>query len=112
MARTAKGSKAYGFCDRTGFRYPLADLVPQIENRKPSGLMVGKDVVDIDHEQLQLGRVKANDPQSLDDPRPEQTLSNSRYLWAWAPVGGGLTEFGSRTVGLGNEAQIGKVSIE
>ena len=107
----AKGSKAFGYCDRTGFRYPLKDLVPQFENRRPNGLLVGRDVVDIDHEQLQLGEVIATDPQVLQDPRPDKEIATSRGLFAWNPIGGGVTEFGSRTVGLEIEAVVGKVTV-
>jgi len=78
---------AFGFCDRTGFRYPLDELVPQYVNRQPTGLLVGKDMLDIDHEQLQLGDVDANDPQTLDDPRPDMSLAESRRLYSWRPVG-------------------------
>lgn len=104
--------KAFGYCDRTGFRYPLNKLVDQYENRKPTGLRVGSDQLDIDHEQLQLGDVDANDPQTLRDPRPDLSQEESRVLTAWNPVGGGQTEFGSRTVGLTTELSIGKVTIE
>ena len=85
----AKGKHAFGYCDRTGFRYPLKDLVPQYENGRPNGLMVGKDVVDIDHEQLRLGQVDANDPQTLRNPRPDTSLEESRKLYSWNPVGVG-----------------------
>jgi hypothetical protein len=78
---------AFGYCDRTGFRYPLNDLVEQYENQKPTGLLVGKDMVDIDQEQLQIGEVDANDPQTLENPRPDQTQAQSRALWSWKPVG-------------------------
>jgi hypothetical protein len=79
---------AYGFCDRSGFRYPLNELVEQYENGKPTGLLVGKDMVDIDHEQLRLGEVDANDPQTLDNPRPDRDLVVSRKIsWSWNPVG-------------------------
>ena len=81
---------AWGICDRSGFRYLLKDLVPQYINSKPSGLMVGKDMVDIDHEQLRLGEVDANDKQSLDNPRPEQDLAESRALSSWKPVGANM----------------------
>ena len=81
---------AFGFCDRTGFRYPLKDLVPQYENEIPTGLLVGKDMVDIDHEQLQLGEVDANDKQSLDNPRPDQGLAESRAMASWNPVGANI----------------------
>ena len=102
MSSHAKGSKAFGFCDRTGFRYPLKDLVPQYENLRPNGLLVGKDMVDIDHEQLQLGRVDASDPQTLEDPRPDKELAESRRLASWNPVG---------AVGLGARAYVGRVKI-
>ena len=55
MSAFSAGKKAYGFCDKTGFRYDLKDLVRQFENLRPNGFLVGKDVVDIDHEQLQIG---------------------------------------------------------
>ena len=111
MSRRTKGKVAYGFCDRTGFRYKLTDLVPQYENRRPNGLLVGRDMVDIDHEQLQLGDVDANDSQALLDPRPDKELDESRALTAWNPVGGGVTHYGSRTLGLGIAAQAGRVTI-
>lgn len=111
MSRDTRRKHAFGYCDRTGFRYPLKDLVPQYENRKPTGMLVGKDVVDIDHEQLRLGEVDANDPQSLPNPRPDREIVESRALWAWNPVGGGVTEFGSRTVGLDMTAEAGRVTV-
>ena len=111
MGAFAKGSKAYGFCDRTGARYPLKDLVRQFENRVPNGLLVGRDVVDIDHEQLRLGDVDASDPQTLKNPRPDKGLVESRALSAWNPVGGGITQMGSRTVGLDISVEVGQVTV-
>ena len=96
------GKHAFGFCDRTGFRYPLKDLVPQIENLRPNGLLVGRDVVDEDQPQLQLGRLRTTDPQALRNPRK---------LYAWDPVGGGNSALGSRTVGLDITAVVGKVTV-
>ena len=111
MSSYAAGKKAFGFCDRTGFRYPIKDLVPQIENGRPNGLLVGRDVVDEDQPQLQLGRLNMNDPQALRDPRPDQGLAESRKLNAWDPVGGGNSALGSRTVGLDITAVVGKVTV-
>lgn len=111
MSKFAKASKAFGYCDLTGFRYPLKELVPQIVNRKPSGLRVGRDVVDIDHEQLQLGDVIADEPYPLENPRPDPNLVESRGLAAWNPVGGGVTELGSRTVGLSMRGHVGMVKV-
>ena len=111
MSSYTAGKKAFGFCDRTGFRYPLKDLVPQIENQRPNGLLVGRDVVDEDHPQLQLGRIRILDPQALRDPRPDTAEAESRKLYAWDPVGGGNTALGGRTVGLDITAEVGKVTV-
>jgi|TARA_R100001086_G_scaffold194367_1_gene111279 hypothetical protein len=105
------GKHAFGFCDRTGFRYPLKDLVPQIENLRPNGLLVGRDVVDKDQPQLQLGRLRTADPQALRNPRPDTGEAESRRLYAWDPVGGGNTALGGRTVGLDITAVVGKVTV-
>lgn len=83
----AAGKHAYGFCDRTGFRYPLKDLVYEYKDGVKTGLRVGKDVVDPDHPQNFLGRVKINDPQALRDPRPDTSLQESRALFGFDPVG-------------------------
>ena len=110
MSRFATGKLAYGFCDRGGHRVPLKDLVPQYENRRPNGLLVDKTMLDIDHEQLQVGRVDSGDNQTLQDPRPDTARKESTALFAFNPVGGGVTEFGSSTVGLDGKAGVGRVS--
>lgn len=107
----ASGKYAFGFCDRTGFRYPKKDLVQQIVNQRPTGLLVGKDVVDQDQPQLQLGKVRVDDPQALRNPRPDQSLDESRQVFSWDPVGGGVTALGSRTVGLDITGEIGNVTV-
>lgn len=109
---SARGKKAFGFCDRTSKRYPLEDLVPQYENRRPNGMLVGKDMLDIDHEQLRLDQVNASEDISLKDPRPDRDLVETRALWAWNPVGGGDTAFGSSTVGLDMSGRVGQVTVE
>ena len=67
----AKGKYAFGFCDKTGFRYPLNELVDEFKNGTRTGFRVGPDVKDPDHPQNFLGRVKINDPQSLMNARPD-----------------------------------------
>ena len=69
----AKGKYAFGICDRTGFRYPIEDLVYEFTNGKRNGLRVGRDVVDPDHPQNFIGQIKSDDPQSIIDARPDQT---------------------------------------
>lgn len=83
----AKGKYAFGFCDKTGFRYPLKDLVPEYNNGVKTGFLVGRDVVDPDQPQNFLGRVKINDPQSLQNPRPDTSQQESRALFGFNPVG-------------------------
>ena len=107
----ASGKYAFGYCDRTGFRYPKKDLVPQIVNQKPTGLLVGKDVVDEDQPQLQLGKVRVDDPEALRTPRPDQSMEESSQFFAWNPVGGGITALGSRTVGLDMTGKVGTVTV-
>ena len=87
MKRT-KGKYAYGFCDRTGFRYPIHELVPEFVQGHPTGLMVGYDVADPDHEQNWLGKLAHySDPQALQNPRPDLAERDSRKQFAWDPVG-------------------------
>jgi hypothetical protein len=85
------GKRAFGFCDRTGFRYPLSDLVWEVRDGQKTGMRVGRDVVDPDHPQNFLGRVRVVDPQSLRDPRPDTSLAESRGLFGWNPVGDPVT---------------------
>ena len=68
----ARGKYAFGFCDRTGFRYKLSELIPEVRNGVRTGLRVGNDVADSDHPQNFLGRIRINDPQSLSNARPDR----------------------------------------
>jgi len=86
MSVYAKAKKAFGFCDKTGFRYPLSQLVTEIRNRIPTGFKVGFDVVDPDQPQNFLGRLKIFDPQSLQNPRPDTSQQESRGLFGFDPV--------------------------
>lgn len=82
-----KGRYAFGFCDKTGFRYPLSDLVPEFKNGVKTGFLVGRDVADPDQPQNFLGRLKIFDPQSLQNPRPDTSEAESRRLFGFDPVG-------------------------
>ena len=98
----AKAKYAFGFCDKTGFRYPLKDLVPEYNNGVKTGFLVGRDVVDPDQPQNFLGRLKINDPQSLRNPRPDRSLVESRALYGFDPVG---------SEGTLMTASVGRVSV-
>ena len=44
MSNYARGKYAYGFCDLTGFRYPLNELLYTTHEGVRTGLRVGRDV--------------------------------------------------------------------
>ena len=111
MSVYARGKHAFGFCDVTGFRYALRDFVPLVRDGRDTGFRVGFDVLDKDNQQYELGRMKMSDPQALRNPRPDTALEESRILGAFDPVGGGITELGSRTVGLDITGEIGRVTV-
>tara|TARA_Y100000004_G_scaffold168327_1_gene201630 strand:- start:687 stop:1127 length:441 start_codon:yes stop_codon:yes gene_type:complete len=98
----AKAKYAFGFCDKTGFKYPLKDLVPEYNNGVKTGFLVGRDVVDPDQPQNFLGRIKINDPQSLRNPRPDTSLLESRALYGFDPVG---------NAAIFMTASVGRVSV-
>ena len=66
MARYASGKKAWGYSDRSGFRYRLADMVTEWNGSK-----VGPDEYEPKHPQLEPVR-PGPDPQALFQPRPDQ----------------------------------------
>jgi hypothetical protein len=74
----------------------------EIYDQRPNGLLVCSACLDVDNPQLQLGRLKVNDPQSLLDPRPDTGRPGSTSLFGWLPVGNPLTniqcEVGNITV--------------
>jgi hypothetical protein len=87
MGQFARGSKAIGICDKTGFQYLLSDLVYEYVNGTRTGLRVGKDVVDPDQPQNFVGRLRITDPMSLREPRPDNNRPASIGLFGWQPVG-------------------------
>lgn len=64
MARYASGKGAYGYSDRSGFRYRLNEMLTEW-----NGLKVGPDEYESKHPQLEPSQAGA-DPQALHDPRP------------------------------------------
>jgi len=94
MAKYAKGKYAFGYCDRSGFRYPINELVPESVQGRPAGIMVGVDEVDEDNPQEWLGRLHLPLPDAmlLRKARPDAALIQSRAMWSWAPVGVGNLE--------------------
>lgn len=93
----ASGKYAHGFCDRCGRRVDkLNTMKNQPVNENPTGIMVCRECYDIDHPQLQLGKIPVYDPQALRNARPDTTYyapgnegaNGSRQIqWGWNPVG-------------------------
>jgi len=109
MARYANGKYAFGFCDRTGFRYKIKDLVPQIKAGRKTGLMVGRDMLDKDQPQNFLGRLgDYADPEALRNARPDIAQDTSRRLFAFNPVGNGGGGGGGNLIAHG---QVGIVKV-
>jgi len=65
MARYASGKKAYGYSDRSGFRYRLRDM-----RKEWNGLKVGPDEYEAKHPQLEPN-YPGPDPTALFEPRPD-----------------------------------------
>ena len=88
MSKYAQGKYAFGYCDLTGFRYPLRELKAEVIEGKLTGAHVGFDVWSPDQPQNWLGTVRINDPQALYQPRPTGARAG-RGFFGWAPVGDG-----------------------
>ncbi len=113
MSKYARGKYAFGFCDLTGFRYPLRDLKPEVVEGKLTGSHVGFDVWSADQPQNWLGTVRINDPQALYQPRPTGATAG-RGFFAWDPVGDGNSARVVGTQGLKTmkiSSAIGTVTI-
>jgi hypothetical protein len=74
----ASGKKAFGFCDRCGFRVQLSAMKKLTINEKLTNLKVCPTCWEPDHPQLRIGRIDTSDPQALRDPRPDTSLANAR----------------------------------
>jgi uncharacterized membrane protein len=70
MSAYAEGKKAFGFCDRCGFRYKLKELKAETVNLASTNLLVCPECWDPDQPQNMLGRLRVDDPQALRNPRP------------------------------------------
>lgn len=84
---TTRPDWALGQCDRCGFHYRLNQLSQQIRDQRPTGLLVCDACNDVDQPQLQLGRIRVDDPQSLRNPRPDINRPASTGYFGWAPIG-------------------------
>lgn len=72
MSNYTSGKYAQRECDRCGRDIPYNEGKYEVYNEKKNGLIVCGECLDKDHPQLQLGRLKIFDPQTLKDPRPSR----------------------------------------
>ena len=97
MSSYAKGKRAFGFCDRTGFRYPLNRM-----KKEWTGALVGFDEWEPKQPQLEPRR-KVVDPQALRNPRPDRVEPLD------VPVGGG--GFPDRGIDTQMIGSVGRVTV-
>lgn len=98
----ASKRNAISICDRCGEQWMLKELRREIVKQRYTGLLMCPDCWDPDQPQLMLGTFPVDDPQGLQDARPDTTYlvsgtladgsqgEGSRVIqWGWNPVGGG-----------------------
>ena len=134
----ASGKHSIAECDRCGQRYKLKELKTQTVKTKPFKIKVCPTCWDPDQPQLQLGMYPVNDPQAVQDPRPDVSYQQSGnsglqidinggtgvdgfgepdmgsrvFQWGWNPVGGSRSFDNALTPNdlIGN-TQIGTVTV-
>ena len=88
--RFASEKKAFGFCDRCSFRYPLKKLKTYVVLGKIINQRVCPECWEPDNIRNWVGVIGAqkvaNDPQALRNPRPDTNLNASRGLFGWNPL--------------------------
>jgi hypothetical protein len=113
MTTWANGARALAICDVCGFQYRLGQLRPLTINSRLTNIKACPSCWNPDHPQYQVGRQPVEDPQAIQDPRPDNSIAQVRaILWGWAPVGGGQG-FGDITPNpLFAEAVVGNVTVD
>jgi hypothetical protein len=105
--RWASGKYSIAQCDRCNFRFKLKDLKTQTVKTKPFKIKVCRNCWDPDQPQLQLGMYPVDDPQAVQDPRPDNSYLQSGNnglqinLTGVGPDGFGNPEMGSRVIQWG-----------
>ena len=105
--RYASGKYSIAQCDRCNFRFKLKDLKTQTVKTKPFKIKVCRNCWDPDQPQLQLGMYPVDDPQAVQEPRPDNSYLQSGNnglqinLTGVGPDGFGNPEMGSRVIQWG-----------
>ena len=112
-------------CDVCGFRFKLTKLRPLVIKTKVTNILACPECWNEDHPQLKVGMWPVDDPQAIQNPRPDVSYrvsgndaagnpsGGSRITqWGWNPVGGSrLNDFGLTPNNLQLQVSIGTVSI-
>ncbi len=97
----ADGSRALAICDVCGFQFKLGQLRKLVVKGTITEVKACRACWVPDQPQLMLGTFPVDDPQAIQDPRPDDSYLQSGLLssgypgggsrdiqWGWAPVGG------------------------
>lgn len=76
----ARGKRAFGFCDRCGFRCLLSRMQGETIRGEASNNKVCPTCFDKDHPQNFQGMYPVTDAQALREPRPDLSLEASRVI--------------------------------
>ena len=82
----ARGHKAFGFCDRCGFRCKLDRMRKLVVKGQLIDIKVCEECYELDQPQLHVGEQPMWDPQALQFARPDNTIPGTRGLCGWNPV--------------------------
>lgn len=76
-SKFSSGKFAIAQCDRCNFRYKLKELRRLVIKTKNVNILVCKNCWEPDQPQLQLGMYPVNDPQAVENPRPDNSYYQS-----------------------------------
>lgn len=117
MARFASDKNAIGECDVCGFQYKLRELRGLVVNSILTSTKACPTCWNPDHPQLKLGMYPVDDPQAIQDPRPDTSTGESGdyssrgIQWGWNPVGGGTDPYNLTPDDLVATGVIGEVTV-
>ncbi len=113
MSKYASAKYAIAECDRCGFQYKLTELKDLFIRTTETNIKVCKECWEPDHPQNMQGMYPVDDPQAVQDPRPDKNLEEQRdYQYGFNPVGlNNPLQLEGLVDNLESDGQIGLVTI-
>lgn len=118
----SSGKNTIAECDVCGFTYKLHDLIANVVKGKKVSILACPECNDPDHPQLHLGEFPVEDPQAVENPRPDHSYyangnngaGGSRMIqWNWNPVGGSRSFDRNLTPNsLVGKSAVGQVTVQ